>query len=139
MPYSELVARGIIQGALLRGNTCSYSVELGSVGVVRSLKPLGNTTIAIVYPGPTLPIAASAQQSSKEYASASGSTPLACVAAAPCGSSASAVPLLTSTPIAPAVSYGSEWRDGTIVAVAIATGLAVAIAMYIILSRRMLS
>ena len=154
MPYSELVARGIIQGALLRGNTCSYSVELGSVGVVRSLKPLGNTTIAIVYIGPTRPLealsvqGAIAQRSSKEYTNVSIPVahglvselkPLACVATAPCKSNISVTPLLTSTPIASAVSYGGEWRDGTIVVVAIATGLVVAIAMYIILSRRMLS
>ncbi|MCI4435277.1 MAG: hypothetical protein JHC33_00510 [Ignisphaera sp.] len=142
MPYSELVAKGIIQGALLRGNSCSYSVELGYVDFVRSLKPLGNTTIAvIVYPGPTQPLEAlSAQEAiAQQSSSTSGPMPLACVAIAPCGSSTSAAPLLTSTPIASAVSYGGEWRDGTIVAVAIATGLVVAIAMYIILSRRMLS
>jgi hypothetical protein len=54
-PYFELVNSGIVEGVLLRGNACAVRAPTSVVTAIELLKPLLNTTIIMVCPGPAPP------------------------------------------------------------------------------------
>uniref|UniRef100_A0A7J2U1H4 Uncharacterized protein n=1 Tax=Ignisphaera aggregans TaxID=334771 RepID=A0A7J2U1H4_9CREN len=134
-PYSDLVGRGLIKGAIMRGNLCGANIPQNIINVIKSMNTLTNTTLAIFYPRLT-PIAtrtAELLMITPTATSTYAPTPQPSTYSAPASLNTTnlptAIPLITVR----------EWRDGVIVAISIAIGVLTAILTYIYLSRHLLN
>jgi hypothetical protein len=133
-PYSELVTKGIIKGALLKGNACAVRIPT-SIATTEALKPLLNTTIIVVYPGPTPPIPTPMPTPPQQTA-----TPISVreYLVALSSAEATSTPIYTQTPAYLERAFEKPY-DGTLTVVSIAVGILVAVLVYMYLAKRMLS
>jgi hypothetical protein len=114
-PYDELINSGVVKGALLRGNTCGFSISFNIVNTIDYMKPLLNTTISVYTPHTPSP------QSTVIYPTVH-STPLT----------------MTTTPSIP-VEYPTltPYRsDYILVTVSIIAGVLASLIIYIVISKR---